>query len=173
MRKGGSSAKGSAFERKICRELSLWLTHGKKEDCLWRSAMSGGRATVAKSRSKFLVHQSGDICSVSPEGHVLTDSFFIETKHLRDLALTNFFLLGVGTLAKHWRTACREAESFNKRPFMIVRQNRLPVLVVYPDDIARCLASLKPVHVPRLEAVVCTFSALMALPPEAILGHAG
>jgi hypothetical protein len=47
MRKGGGKQKGSQFERDVCRELSLWVSHGKQEDVYWRSAMSGGRSTVA------------------------------------------------------------------------------------------------------------------------------
>jgi len=53
MRKGGGKAKGASFERDICRRLSLWVSAGKQEDVFWRSAMSGGRSTVADSSSQI------------------------------------------------------------------------------------------------------------------------
>ena len=63
-----SKAKGSAFERHVCSTLSLWISKGKHDDWLWRSAMSGGRGTrrVAKHGAQNV---SGDICAVAPGGH--------------------------------------------------------------------------------------------------------
>ena len=54
MRKGGGKAKGSSFERLICKELSLWITGGEHQDVFWRSAMSGGRSTVAMKKGDKL-----------------------------------------------------------------------------------------------------------------------
>lgn len=131
MKAGGGKAKGSSFERKICAQLSLWITQGEKEDCLWRSAMSGGRATVAHKKGQ-VVRQAGDICAVSPEGHQLADIVFIECKHVKDLALEGFFISGKNTLANFWRVAVQQAKRHNKTPLLIARQNRLPDLVLQP-----------------------------------------
>ena len=46
MRKGGGKEKGSSFERLVCKRMSMWLSKGERDDLFWRSAMSGGRATV-------------------------------------------------------------------------------------------------------------------------------
>lgn len=129
MRSGGGKGKGSSYERLICKRLSLWITAGKKEDCFWRSAMSGGRATVAQRKGKE-VRQAGDITAVSPEGHALTDVFYIELKHYKKLDIESFFLKGQGTLANFWRTAVKEARKHDRQPLMIVRQNRTPDLVL-------------------------------------------
>jgi hypothetical protein len=121
-----SKQKGSTFERVICRELSLMITGGKRKDVFWRSAMSGGRATVHGTD----VRQSGDICAVAPEGHVLTDEYFIECKHYRDLQIARFVIEGKGILRRFWDVAKREAKRHDKTPVLICKQNNLPVFVV-------------------------------------------
>lgn len=121
-----SKAKGSGFERRICKALSLWVTDGVREDVFWRSSMSGGRATVAKGK----VRQAGDICAVAPEGHALVDQFFIECKSYRSLGIGQFLICGAGPLAKFWKVACREAEKYERAPMLIAKQNGLPALVL-------------------------------------------
>ena len=129
------SGKGQAFERLICRRLSEWVTAGAKSDCFWRSAMSGGRATVHQ-RKGLLLRQSGDITSVAPEGHGFTDTWFVECKFRKDLALRAFFTEGKGKLAAWWHTARDEAIKYDKLPMVIARQNRCPTLVVMPTIFA-------------------------------------
>lgn len=129
MRAGGSKAKGSAYERQICKALSLWVSSGKAVDIFWRSAMSGGRATVS-NRKGVSVRQAGDITAVAPEGHALTDRFYIECKHVQSLDLEAFCLTGKGALAKFWRVACREAQQHRREPIIIARQNRTADLVI-------------------------------------------
>src|ERR1700677_4372549 len=130
MRSGGGKSKGSGWERELCTKLSLWITHGKKDDCFWRSAMSGGRATVHKKKGKD-IRQSGDICSVSPEGHALTDVFFIEAKFYRNLQIDKFILERKGILAKFWLQACKQAHDHKLEPMLIARQNqRVPIVIV-------------------------------------------
>lgn len=133
MRRGGGKAKGSAFERRVCKELSLWVTAGKNEDVFWRSAMSGGRATVAHKRGAKLSRQAGDISAVAPEGHALTDKFYIEVKHVKSLDLLQFYAKGTGHLAKFWKVAKREAKRHGRRPLIIARQNNLPTVIICKD----------------------------------------
>jgi hypothetical protein len=115
--------KGSGFERDICKALSLWVSHGASVDLYWRSAMSGGRATVAKGA----VRQVGDITAVAPEGHVLTDQFSIETKHLADIGLTSL-LKGTAGFKVIWQQA-RIAAGSRKIPLVILKQNNRPSIV--------------------------------------------
>ena len=130
MRAGGGKAKGSAFEREVCKKLSLWITDGEMEDCLWRSAISGGRATVAHRKGK-VVRQGGDICAVSPEGHKLTDHWYIECKHVKKLGLDQFLVKGTGLLAEFWKKCRDEAGRYGvKSPVIIAKQNGWPVLVI-------------------------------------------
>lgn len=125
----GSKAKGAAFERQICQALSLWITADKKTDCFWRSAMSGGRATVGRKRGRDHSRQAGDICAIAPEGHRLTDKYYIECKFYRDL---NFgaFLFGAGPLAAFWRKTVEEAGHYSRDPLLIARQNRGPIVLL-------------------------------------------
>lgn len=130
MRTGGGKAKGSNFERRVCKELSLWVTAGKNEDVFWRSAMSGGRATVAQRRGVKLRRQAGDITAVAPEGHVLTDWFMIEVKHVKTLDFLSFFTRNTGALAGYWKKAKREAKKYGLLPMIIARQNGLPTILM-------------------------------------------
>jgi hypothetical protein len=143
MRSGGSKAKGSSFERKICVELSLWITGGKMKDCFWRSAMSGGRATV-HSRS---VRQAGDICAVAPEGHVLTNQFCIECKHVKKLDIASFILNNRGALAKFWKQACKQAQDQLRQPLLIAKENgREPLVLCRPRALRMyCVSEAKTI----------------------------
>jgi hypothetical protein len=129
MRAGGGKAKGSSFEREICRRLSLWVSKEKRVDLFWRSAMSGGRATVRRKQGQD-IRQAGDICSVSPEGHALTDQYYIETKSYRALQIDRFILINSGTLARFWKKTREEADKYYKEPMLIAKQNGLPIIVV-------------------------------------------
>jgi hypothetical protein len=124
-----SKAKGSQFERDICRLLSRWVSHGKRDDLYWRTAMSGGRATVAK-RKGIDVRQTGDITAVSPEGHALTNLFFIETKFYKSLAIDSFILENKGPLAAFWKEACVKARSHKLLPMLIAKENRREPLII-------------------------------------------
>src|ERR1043166_5512869 len=122
-------AKGSGFEREVCKALSKWVSKGKRQDIFWRSAMSGGRATVQHAKG-ISIRQAGDICAVAPEGHVLTDRWFLECKHVKNLAIQSFLLYGTGALANFWKVAQQQARQHRKSPMIIARQNHLPIIVV-------------------------------------------
>jgi len=153
MRRGGSKAKGSSFERDCCCRLSLWVSHGKREDLFWRSAMSGGRATVAGRRGTNLASQAGDISSVSKAGHVLTSDFYVEVKHIKHIGLDGFVVKGTGPLAKYWKTACREANQYEKAPLLIIRQNRFPTLFICNQTVVTGLLHRVNHHI-RCRAIV-------------------
>lgn len=122
MKRGNSKAKGGEFERAICKQLSLWVTKGEKIDVFWRSAMSGGRATIAKG----LVRQAGDITAVAEEGHWLVHNFYLECKHLKNITLDSL-LKGKGELINIWNKTVLEAVKYNRIPVLIFRQNNWPI----------------------------------------------
>lgn len=128
-----SKHKGSAFERKVCVDLSRWVTEGAREDVFWRSAMSGGRATVGYRKGKDLRRQAGDICAVAPEGHELTDKFYIECKFYRNLRLEQFVVKHSGMLMNFWRMCVREAKKHDRIPMLIAKQNNTPTLLILPE----------------------------------------
>lgn len=145
MRAGGSKQKGSSFERAICRQLSLWITYGEQEDCFWRSAMSGGSATVAKRKGIKLSAQAGDISAIDSVGEILTKSWYLELKHVKQLGLDTFIVRNTGPLFKYWRTALREARHYGKTPVLIVRQNRFPILLICKPGVLTDI-TLKPIQ---------------------------
>ncbi len=126
-------AKGSAFERDTCKKLSLWVSGGTHTDLFWRSAMSGGRATVGRKSGKTLTHQAGDISAVHPDGHQLTDVYYVECKFYKNLEL-GLFLFGRGTLARFWLEVKKSAEIYDRRPWLLAKQNRLPTLLILENS---------------------------------------
>ena len=130
MRTGGGKAKGSAFERSVCIDLSKWVSGGNARiDLFWRSALSGGRATVKRGT----VRQAGDITAVAPEGHVLTDNFYLECKHLKNISLDGL-IKGKGALINIWATTVMEALKYNRVPILIFRQNHWPTIFCTNDS---------------------------------------
>lgn len=129
MRLGGGKAKGSNFERTICVRFSLWVSGGKLRDLFWRSSMSGGRATIIRTKGESN-RQGGDICSVAPEGHTLTDRFFMECKHVKDIRLETFILANRGPIAEWWKKACKQAKESDRQPVLIIKGNHCPIITI-------------------------------------------
>ncbi len=66
-------AKGSSFERRVCRRLSEWWDPSADDVLFWRTAGSGGRATVRrKTGRKTNTAHAGDIAALGENGAELT-----------------------------------------------------------------------------------------------------
>jgi hypothetical protein len=128
MRVGGGKSKGASFERKIATHLSLWYSQGKRSNLFWRSSNSGGRATMNKK--KILSNIAGDICAIDAVGAPLTDKWFFELKHVKDLRLITYLLGKGGPITKWWLKAQRQAIRYRKMPMLILKQNSLEPLVL-------------------------------------------
>lgn len=133
MKAGGGKRKGSKLEREVCKKLSLWVSDGKNGDLFWRSAMSGGRSTVAHKKGE-VVRQAGDICAVTPEGHELTDHWYIECKFYRRVGLEAWIINNNGKMRKWWITCRMQAKRHERQPMLIVKQNGWPTLVITKVD---------------------------------------
>jgi hypothetical protein len=125
-----SKQKGAAFERDTCRRLSLWLSQGQRDDLLWRSAMSGGAATLQYRKDKINLTQSGDVSAIGQEAYEFCSKTFVECKHVKNLSFGRGFLCGTGELITFWKIAVREARKYKKQPMLIARQNMYPTIVV-------------------------------------------
>ena len=126
-RGSGSKQKGGGFERAVCKHLSLWMSRGVHDDWFWRSAMSGGRATVQRAKGKRNQTQTGDVSAIHPQGARLTDKFVIECKSVKDLALHGLFVKpSYGALVNYWIKLCEDCTTCGKRPMLIARQNFFP-----------------------------------------------
>ncbi len=80
MKKGGSKRKGGKFERDMGKALSLWWTDNVTDDVFYRTASSGGRATVRAKGKKVTYGQYGDLQAVNPVGKPLMDLCVVECK---------------------------------------------------------------------------------------------
>lgn len=73
-------AKGSQFERDMCREFSLWWTNKKRDDVFWRTSQSGGRATQRMKSGKTTSDSYGDMMATDEEGKPFTRFILTEFK---------------------------------------------------------------------------------------------
>ena len=73
-------AKGASWEREFSKLLSLWWSDGTNDDWFWRSAMSGGRATVRARKGQKTANAAGDICAQTPEAQRLLNVATFEIK---------------------------------------------------------------------------------------------
>ena len=131
MKPGMGKQKGAKFERDVCKQLSLWLSDGKQDDLLWRSSMSGGRATLGiKLGNYHRKQQAGDISPISVLGSHLLERFYIECKFYRDLQLANLIVDKPSKLVTFFEETKEQAAKYKKQPWLIAKQNRMPVLLV-------------------------------------------
>lgn len=149
-----SNEKGADFERKCCNRLSLWVSGGTRTDVYWRSAMSGGRATLAshRTRGRAFTAQAGDISAIHACGHALLDLFMIECKFYRDLIL-DAPLFGIdGQLKVIWHKPVEEATGAGVQPFVIAKENKRQEVVMTTYRGAEILraAALSEGHLPLL-----------------------
>jgi hypothetical protein len=139
MRKGGGGAKGAEFERVICKHLSLWLSRGMRDDLFWRTAMSGGRATVRIRQGKINRSQCGDIGAIDAQGERLTNLFFIDTKRHRDVNMRSMLYplriyKGPGNVSRLWSDCCADAHEAKRLPLLIVQENTHSIFAFLNDD---------------------------------------
>ena len=128
MKSGAGHRKGAEFERTIAKRLSLWLSQGHRDDLLWRSAMSGGRATIGLP-DMLRSTQAGDLIGLSHKAFEFVDDFYIELKFYNKLDLDTFIYASKGLLAAFWRLTQDHASKFNKVPVLIYKENRRPICV--------------------------------------------
>ena len=125
MRIGGGKQKGSAFEREICKDLSLWISGGERDDLFWRSAMSGGRQTVGYKKVINRKNQGGDITSIDPIGNKLTDKYVIECKSYKNIHLQSM-LYGIpknASIYEFWIELYNKSKQLNKDMMLVIKYN--------------------------------------------------
>lgn len=75
-----AARKGYGFERQLSKQLSLWWTGGERDDVIWRTQCSGGRATSRTKVGKTTEGQHGDLTYTNPIAKPLFDRVLIEAK---------------------------------------------------------------------------------------------
>lgn len=115
------AAKGSEFERQVCRQLTEWVTGKRRPEIFWRSATSGAKAT-SEIKAGRRSHMGGDIVAIHPEGQWFTTLFSVECKNRKSFGALPYFLLGEVALYEWWARCCLDAVSTTRVPLLIFRQ---------------------------------------------------
>jgi hypothetical protein len=158
MRTGGGHAKGASFERETCKKLSRWLTNGERDDCLWRTAMSGGRATLQFRQGQINKSQVGDVSMIDQIGALLTDRFVFECKFHEELNFVGGFLSDRGKLHAFWKKLVADADKTDKFPILICKENYVPSIIVMEPESSRDLKLGDPIlSIPRWNAEIYLF----------------
>ena len=127
---GKSNAKGSLFEREVCRQLTEWVTGSRTPEIFWRSATSGAKATQdykAGRASKM----GGDIIAVDPRGQPFIDRFSVECKDRASYGRLELVLEGRGQLNEWWEQCRMDALRSKRKPFMVFKQLRSKIYLMY------------------------------------------
>lgn len=85
-----SKNKGSKFERDCAKLVSLWVSFGDRDDIYWRTASSGGMATMRAKYGKRADLQVGDLRPETPEASIITDKLILECKCLKTFDLEKY-----------------------------------------------------------------------------------
>ena len=134
-------AKGGQYERDICHQLSLWWTNGEDDFVFWRTANSGGRATVRAKKGKKSDGHCGDVCAVNPIGQPFIDLVTPEIKRGYNNDTFHALLDAPPTAASSkYETWIIKARDAAKRQgsyswCLIHRRDRRRPLILFPESI--------------------------------------
>ena len=147
-------AKGGSFEGEMSKEFSLYLTHMKTEDGVWRTESSGARATQKQKAKQKLIRPDmfGDITYTVPETKYWFDIFSIECKtgyakkgkitKKQSTTVTMWSLLDLidsqqmmTEFHKFWNQCLNDAINSNREPILIFRRNRRSPCIAMHNDI--------------------------------------
>jgi hypothetical protein len=146
MGKGSGKRKGTSFEREISERISIWLTG--RDDCVWHTDGSGGRATNRKRGKKDArdtLH--GDLCSTDPKAELFFKYFNVELKSgypvgKNSAGVVNWSLNDVldssqddPVFFKFWKQALSDALASNREPLLIFRRNRRRPCIAMDEEL--------------------------------------
>ncbi len=130
------NSKGSAFEREVCKRLSMWYSKGASPDWFWRTSNSGGRATVA-SRKRSYKGGHGDIGATCSEGESLTKLCCFELKRGYPMATSHELLDNPS--GGQWKKFILQAKAQAKKSgcphwVLITKRDRKKILITSTWD---------------------------------------
>jgi hypothetical protein len=145
-------AKGGGYEGEISKEFSLYLTHMKTEDGVWRTESSGARATQKQKAKQKLIRPDmfGDITYTIPETKYWFDIFSIEcktgyakkNKTKKSTTVTMWSIIDLidsqqkmTEFHKFWNQCLNDAIGSNREPLLIFRRNRRSSCIAMHNDI--------------------------------------
>lgn len=125
--------KGSEFERKVAKDLTIWLIGTDKPYKYWRMPASGGLATIHEECAGL----SGDIRAIAPDAEFLTTCFSIECKtgYQTTSFWQNFNNIKNYKLREFWAQCCGDARKAGRHPLLIYRKmGKKPIIGIEIND---------------------------------------
>ena len=136
-----SNAKGSSFERLICRKLTEWVTGSPTPEIFWRSATSGAKATQDRKAGRGS-NMGGDLVAIHPLGQPFIDRYSVECKDRKSYGKLENLIDGKGELLEWWGQCVRDATASERYPLLIYKAKNTPIYVAHPLDIALAVPRL-------------------------------
>lgn len=185
--------KGGSYEREIAKELSLWWTHGERDDVFGRSDSSGARFTQRRKVGKNTVNQAGDITFNDSLGEPLISAWSIECKtgygdkkkikvgdSTKSIDLRWDLLDFLDStqkepvIEKFWRQCKKDADLSEREPVLIFRRNRRKSCIAFKASYFNSLCSVSACAghgIARIDfwmsdgqrLVICSFKDVLAL----------
>jgi len=118
-------AKGGNFQWVICKLLSKWWTHGKRDDIFCPTSESGGRNTTRLKKGITTENSAGDVAYLDAIGKPLIGIACIEIKRGYSNRIKYLNIIDSTSnkkspiVLKWWKKLLKEAHSVN-RPFPIM-----------------------------------------------------
>lgn len=128
MKPGYGSRKGSAFERAISKELSLWWTNGKSDGCFWRTHSSGALGTRSKKLTEY-----GDLMSINDDGQPFTKRFHLELRHGKCIRVQDLVYrpkASSSNMTGFIEEGLKGAKASGRAPLWIFREQGKPTMVM-------------------------------------------
>jgi hypothetical protein len=160
-----SKEKGAEHERVIGRKLSLWLSHGEKNDIFTRNVLSGGSFTrfQKKGEDKGI---PGDLAAAHPIGYAFLQRFEVEAKHWADIQADAILWGGKGALLGVIETLEKRVTA-DRSFILIARQNRRPDLAFFPFYFHACFEDSLMYHQLWIRrALVCRLDDFIKQDPD-------
>ena len=174
MKRGAGKAKGSAFERAVAKDLSLWLTGGNDGKQLIRSVLSGGwRAGQAGSGEGW--RQVGDLAPNGPVGEQFRQRFAVECKHRRDIDLYGLWtrqdaiLEWWAKLKEEIATVAAQTNTTPVIPMLVFRANGRPIMCGVPSKTAEWLRMNHTATFKWVDLTIFPFEQLLKCSPARVL----
>lgn len=151
-------SKGKSFEREISKDMSLWLTRGTDQDCIWYTKSSGGRATRrAKASEQVSKYDHGDLGPDGPKLNWFFDAFSIELKtgygKKTKSQVTLWSIMDIidsqqqnPIIYEFWMQAVNDATLSSREPMLIFRRNRRSPCIAMQEPIFKTFIEHKPIE---------------------------
>ena len=161
------NGKGSAYEWRVARSLSKWLTNGEDDTQLVRSNMSGGNLRLRAPNAGRPEFQVGDISPNGPQGEWFRQRFGLECKNYgldpdwwHCITYENWVVEG------WWKKISAECFPFNLQPLLVMLRDSRPEVVMLDSTLCRKL-HVPWISFPRMGTGVITMKEFQSHAPLA------